>query len=236
MTRTIDLNADAGEDPAALVDGREERLVRAVTSVNAATGGHAGDPRTLDALARLCATHNTALNAHPSYPDRAGFGRATMTITRDALLASLRDQLALADDAARAHAITVSRVKPHGALYHDAANDRDVARTLADACARPTEIVLPPTATTREVFAQAGHTIVPEGFADRGYTDAGALLPRTEPGALIDNPDDAATQALALALSQRVRTLCVHSDTPNALAIARRVRERLAHAGWTVAR
>ena len=235
-TTTIDLNADAGEAPAALEDGREEALVRCVTSVNAACSGHAGDAQTLDRLASLCAQHDTAFNAHPSYPDPEHFGRRTLDIDDDTLEGSLREQLALARHAAQTHGLTLSRVKPHGALYHDAARHPARAHALARALDGPTEIVLPPSPATSAVFTGAGHTLIAEGFADRAYTASGELMPRSSPGAIITEPEAAAAQSVELALSGMYRTLCVHADTPNALAIAMRVREKLEDACIRVAR
>ncbi|GAB4551004.1 MAG: 5-oxoprolinase subunit PxpA [Phycisphaerales bacterium] len=235
MTITIDLNCDAGEDPGAIDSGHEESLLRLVTSVNVACGAHAGDERTMDTLARLCARHATAFNAHPSYPDRDNFGRVPMAIDTDALLASLREQLQRAHTSASAHGLRVARIKPHGALYHGAARDQRVAHALAHAPGTPTAFVLPPTLTTRAVFEDAGHTVICEGFTDRAYRADGTLVPRTEAGALIDDPSVAARQALRLAREGGVRTICVHSDTPNALAIAAAVRETLTGAGVVLA-
>lgn len=227
--RTIDLNVDAGEDPARLADGREEALLRLVTSVNIACVGHAGDEDSVHAMVALAFDVGVEVVAHPSYPDRAGFGRERLSIDAEALRASLAGQVALV----RSHAPACGTVKPDGALYHDVAADPSIARTLAEACAGM-RVVLPPTLRTRGVVEEHGCAVCLEGFADRAVRTDGTLVPRSEAGALITDPDEAAVRALTLAHEGVVDTICVHSDTPNALMIAGRVREALEGGGFVL--
>lgn len=227
----IDLNVDLGELP----DEPEELFAIAATA-NIACGGHAGDDRSMDrAVARALAA-GTRIAAHPSYPDREGFGRKTMAIEPAALAAAVEAQCAALAAVARRLGASVSRVKPHGALYHDAARDPALAAAVIEGAARGLDsrdltIVGPPGQHLAAEAARRGLVYAREGFADRGYRADGSLIPRTQPGALITDPDAAARQALALARSGDVETLCVHGDTAGAVAIASRVRAALEEAG-----
>jgi UPF0271 protein len=129
----MDLNADVGEDPASLADGSEARLVACVTSVNVACGGHAGTPASMAALVALANRSRAALGAHPSYPDRDGFGRRRLDIAADVLQQSITTQVQALAEIAAAHGVSLRHVKPHGALYNIAARDAGVAATIAAA-------------------------------------------------------------------------------------------------------
>jgi UPF0271 protein len=237
----MDLNADVGERPDALADGREEALLRQLTSANIACGGHAGDAASMDALVRLAARHGIAVGAHPGYPDRAQFGRAVMEIPPGRLRASIREQVAALAEAARRHGARLAHVKPHGALYNAAASDPAlaslVAAAVADVIPGATLVGLAGSAML-DAWRAAGFAVAAEAFADRRYEPDGTLRPRRFPDALITDPDEAAAQALAIARDGRVTawdgravnvradTLCVHSDTPGAaetVAAIRRV-------------
>jgi UPF0271 protein len=239
--RRIDLNADVGERPDALADGREEALLRQLTSANIACGGHAGDAASMDALIRLSARHGIAVGAHPGYPDRAQFGRTVMEIPPDRLQASIREQVAALAEAARRHGARLAHVKPHGALYNAAAGDPAlaglIAAAVADVIPGATLVGLAGSAML-VAWRTAGFAVAAEAFADRRYEPDGTLRPRRFPDALITDPDEAAAQALAIArdgrvtawdgraVSVRADTLCVHSDTPGAaetVAAIRRV-------------
>jgi UPF0271 protein len=216
---TVTLNIDLGELP-----DEPEELYRIATVANVACGGHAGDEASMTRAVALARAGGCRIAAHPSYPDRAGFGRKTMAIAPDALGRSVESQCrALAELAGE---ITI--VKPHGALYHDLSNNPELATAFLDGVERAlgsVTIVGPP----RSPLA-ARTQVIAEGFADRGY-DGDALLPRGTPGALIEDPAAAARQALALVARGEVQTVCVHGDTPNAVAIARAVRDALVEAG-----
>jgi UPF0271 protein len=218
------MNLDAGEYP-----DEPESLWAMFDILNIACGGHAGDTASMERVVRWCASSGCAIGAHPSYPDRAGFGRRTLPIEPAALEASLTEQCAALAEVARRHARTVDYVKPHGALYHDASASsalaalviRAATRALGDAIA----VIGPATGALRDAATARGLRYASEGFADRAMRADGSLVPRTEPGALLSDPAQAAAQARALA--DRVDTICLHADTPGALAIAGAVHQVL---------
>ena len=225
--RTIDLNADVGEgfDDAALVP--------LLSSVNVAAGGHAGDDASIARTVALARAHGVAVGAHPSYPDREGFGRRPMELSPQALEDALFEQI----ERVRRAAVHLRHVKPHGALYHRASESPEVAAAFLAAVRRVDERLV--------VVAQAGSRLLElaraqqlstsaEAFADRGYADDGSLLPRAAAGAVLTDPARAAEQALRLVERADVQTLCVHSDTPGAVAVATAVRQQLIAAGYQV--
>ena len=242
--RTIDLNADVGEFPE--LASVEEELLEVVTSVNVACGGHAGDETSMERVVRAALARGVAIGAHPSYPDRAGFGRRAMSLPGELLAGTVAEQVAsLLEVAARCGA-RLTHVKPHGALYNAAAKDVGLARAVAEGVARVAPgAVLVGLAGSRmlEAFAGAGFRVAGEAFADRSYEPDGSLTPRGRPGALKETPEAAARQALSIALDGEVvavdgarvplnaRTICLHSDTPGAPAFARAIAERLRAAG-----
>jgi len=253
--RTIDLNCDMGEIAALIEDGTQDALMEHVTSVNVACGGHAGDDDTMAATIGAARWRGLAVGAHPGYPDRAHFGRRALALSPDAVAASVEEQVARLHDVAARLGVRLGHVKPHGALYNQAAHDtalalaiaRGVDRALAGRAAPG--IVLVGLAGSRclEIWEREGYAVAPEAFADRRYEADGTLRSRALPGALLDDPEDAAGQALALARDgavtafdgRRVRvaatTLCIHGDTPGAVAIAAAVARRLVAAGVVVA-
>jgi UPF0271 protein len=238
----IDLNADVGEIPAALVDGSEARLVRVVTSVNVACGGHAGNAASMAALVSIAHRLGVAIGAHPSYPDPANFGRETMRISASDLQASITAQVETLIDVAHAQGARVRHVKPHGALYNAAATDANIAATIARALEEwRSDLILVGLAGAKglAIWREAGFRVAGEAFADRRYEPDGSLRSRRHADALVADPKAAAQQALDIAAGrgavavdgQRValapETLCVHGDTPNACAIAQAVRSTL---------
>ncbi|HEX2178899.1 MAG TPA: 5-oxoprolinase subunit PxpA [Actinomycetota bacterium] len=232
-SRRIDLNADVGEGLPPEVD---RSLMEVVTSASIACGGHAGDPdtmrRTLDAAREL----GIRVGAHPSYPDREGFGRRSMDLAPQALRSSIEQQVAALCDAASLAGVEVAYLKPHGALYNDAAVNSELIGLLLDLgrdLGLP--LMLLGGAVEREIRhddARPLPRLIREGFLDRRYTQDGALVPRDRPGALISDPETAARQALVLAPS--VDSLCVHSDSPSALYLVRYARSALETAGYQV--
>ena len=230
MARTIDLNADVGEG------ADDAGLYPLVSSVSIACGGHAGDEASIEAAIRRAKTHGARIGAHPSYPDRQGWGRVSIEISMHDLRITILEQLeTLLRIANRMHA-SVRHVKPHGALYHDAATDAVIAGVLAETIAdRHPEMrmIAPPSSALVEACRDAGLEVLGEGFADRGYRD-GALIPRGELGALIRDPADAAAQAVRLLEDPRIQTICVHGDTPGALARAGATRRALLGAGGEI--
>jgi UPF0271 protein len=227
----VSLNVDLGELP-----GEPEELYAIATMVNVACGGHAGDEATMVRAVSLASAAGAILAVHPSYPDREGFGRTSMVMEGGALEASIRDQVALFAEVARRAGARVDAVKPHGALYHDAARSEDIAKAVLGGCVLGlggvgVAIVGPPAGALRDRAEAAGLPYLREGFADRTYRADGRLAPRSDPDALITDPSAARAQALRLAAAGTFDTLCVHGDTPGAVAIARAVREGLVEAG-----
>ncbi|HEX2054741.1 MAG TPA: LamB/YcsF family protein [Actinomycetota bacterium] len=226
----VDLNADVGEGMPA---EHERALLRLMSSANIACGGHAGDIATMRRTLEIARELGLRVGAHPSYPDRANFGRVTMAIGHQALVDSVGEQIASLQEAALQAGNSVAYFKPHGALYNDAAvNDRVAAAVfeVARLVGLPVMMLAGAPAPAR---VRDGIDTLHEGFLDRGYRPDGTLIPRHEPGALLTSPEEAVAQALRLAAS--VDSLCVHSDSPAAVNLARRVREALEEAGYEVA-
>jgi UPF0271 protein len=223
---TPSLNIDAGELP-----DEPPALVAAADRVNVACGGHAGDDDTMRTTLARAQAAGTRAGAHPSYPDRAGFGRVAMDVAPAALALEVEAQCARLAAHARALGVAIEHVKPHGALYHRAAADPAVADAVIDgavAALGPVAVVGPPTGALRDAALRRGLPYLREGFADRGMTADGGLVPRGAPGALLHDPADAAAQARRLVASGAYDTVCVHGDSPNAVAVARAVRAALA--------
>jgi UPF0271 protein len=247
--RTIDLNADVGEGFGRWSLGDDEALLAVVSSANVACGFHAGDPAIMRRTCAIAVELGVRIGAHVGYRDLAGFGRRAIDVEPDVLGDEIAYQLGgLAACAGRAGA-EVAYVKPHGALYHRCSTDAAVAEAVVEAVARfdpGLGFVGAPGGVALSVAAEAGLDPVAEGFADRGYGDDGALLPRSLPGAVLA-PADAVAQAVRIAtergLTARngadvaldVRTLCVHGDTPDAATLARAVRRGLQDAGVAIA-
>jgi UPF0271 protein len=190
-----------------------------------------------------------AVGAHPGYPDRANFGRVEMQLSPVDIESSVRDQITALDQIAKALGVRTVHVKPHGALYHAANHRVDVARALGRAVlARGPQLIVVGQAGSPalQTWRDMGLRCIGEAFADRAYEPDGNLRKRTLTGALLDSPERAAQQALDIVLRHKVMagtteipitagTLCIHSDTPNSLAIAREVSHRLRAAGVTIA-
>jgi UPF0271 protein len=229
----VELNIDLGELP-----GEPAELFALATVANVACGGHAGDSASMARAISFALTRGTRLAAHPSYPDRQGFGRTTMAITPADLAARVEEQCAALQSIARKLGYPASMVKPHGALYHDAARDPALAAAVLEGAVRglgvppaALTVVGPPRGALLEESRRRAARYAREGFADRAYRADGTLVPRSEPGALVTDPGECARQALALASAGGLETLCVHGDTPDAVAIAVRVRDALVQAG-----
>lgn len=234
----IDLNCDAGEgcvhggaEPGA--PDPDEAVIPWVTSVSIACGFHAGGPLAMERAVRLAREHGVAVGAHPGFPDRAGFGRRSLGISPAEAAADLVYQVGALMGFCRAAGVTLRHVKPHGALYHQAAVDRGLARALVGAVKAldPALIIFAPAGSVLHEEAEAaGIRVAREGFADRGYDESGRLLPRGHPGALLTG-EAAAAQAVRLALAGGIDTLCIHSDTPGAADTAQAVRAALLRSG-----
>ncbi|KAA1421993.1 LamB/YcsF family protein [Nocardioides humilatus] len=230
----IDINADVGESFGRWRLGDDAALVPHLTSANVACGFHAGDPRTLLETCSLATTHGVTIGAQVGYRDLAGFGRRFVDIDPADLHADVRYQVG----ALRALAApsTVRYLKPHGALYHAVNRVEAQARAVVDAAVDLDRLPVLglPGSLFLEIATSEGLPVVGEGFADRRYRDDGSLVPRSEPDAVLQDPEEAAEQALRLAREGVVQSLCVHGDTPGAPAIAAKVHGALNAAGFTV--
>lgn len=242
----IDLNADLGEGA-----GTDSALLHVITSANVACGGHAGDPASMDRIVRLAVTRGVAIGAHPSFPDRPGFGRRATTMAPVELDETLTSQVRALREVAQRHEVSLQHVKAHGALYNLAATDAHLAALIGESMrgVDPGVIIVALAGSVMaDVLERMGLRVAREAFVDRGYTAAGTLVPRDQPQALITDPARAAATAVRLVREGVVTavdgsevhveadTLCIHGDTPNAVALARAVRRALEEAGITVAR
>jgi len=249
MKRTIDLNSDLGESYGAWQMGDDVAMIDIVSSANIACGFHAGDPagilRTLDAAAQ----RGVAIGAHVSYPDIVGFGRRDMDIAPADLAADVIYQIGALKGLATAAGIAVSYVKPHGALYNRIAVDAVQGAAVIEAIRKidPSLVLLGlANAPILQQARAAGLVCVAEAYADRAYTREGRLVPRREQGAVLHDPSVIAQRMVMLALHGTIeaidgsiihihaQSICVHGDSPGALAIAREVRRGLQAQGITV--
>jgi 5-oxoprolinase (ATP-hydrolysing) subunit A len=228
MSASIDLNADLGEG---VTD--DEGLLAVVTSANVACGFHAGDARVMRAVCEGAAAGGVVVGAQVSYRDREGFGRRAMDVAPDVLTDWVAEQVAALQEAARSAGIEVTYLKPHGALYHRVVDDQEQAAAVLAGSGELPVLGLPGAAFLRLAQRQ-GRAIVAEGFPDRGYASTGRLVPRGDPGALVEGVDNVAANAVSLAGSGTVRTLCVHGDSPDAVRTAQAVRQALQEAGYDV--
>lgn len=227
----IDLNCDMGE----LEDAAHEAaLLEHITSASIACGGHAGDDATMERTARLALARGVRIGAHPGYPDRANFGRIEVAMSAADLKASVREQIGRLEAIVVHLGGKVEYVKPHGALYNVAVRNAEVARTIGSAVAdwNPTAPIFGLAGSPMlDVWRAMGLTATGEAFADRAYEPDGTLRNRKLAGALITDPAAAAAQAVRLARAGTAETICVHGDTPGAVAILRACRAALAAEG-----
>lgn len=245
-----DLNADLAESYGRWRLGDDGALLGVVTSANLACGFHAGDPTTLARACAAAAAGRVAVGAQVSYPDLVGFGRRRMDLDPQDLCWDVVYQVGAVQALARAAGTEVTYLKPHGALYHAAASDAGQAGAVVAALVAlggGLAVVGAPGSQLLRLAAAAGLVCVREGFVDRGYAPDGSLVPRGRPGDLVADPDEVAERAVRMALqgtvvavdgsvvALRPDTLCLHGDTPGAVALARRVRAALEGAGVRLA-
>jgi len=245
----IDLNSDLGEGYGRWRLGDDEAMLAVVTSANVACGFHAGDPATMRRTVRAAVERGVAVGAQVSYPDLAGFGRRAMDVPSEELRADVVYQLGALRGIAVAEGGEVRYVKPHGALYHAAAGDERVAADVAAAvrAVDPSLVLLGQPGSAALAAAESfGLATAAEAFADRAYTPEGRLVPRGEPGAVLDDPREVAARMLRLVreglvtatdgtdVAVRAHSICVHGDTPDAVRMAAEVRAVLTRAGVQV--
>jgi UPF0271 protein len=243
--RQLDLNADVGEgDPET-----DAALLQLVSSANIACGAHAGDSQTMRVTVALAVRRRVAVGAHPGFNDREGFGRRPQQLNANEIRELLLPQLVALDAIARVRGATLHHVKPHGALYNQAETDPAVAVAIVSAIRAfdPTLRLVGRAGSAMEGAArEASHPFTAEAFADRRYRSDGTLSARSEPGALLTDPEEVARQVRGLVTDGAVfasdgsrvavsfGTLCVHGDTPGAATLARRIREELEALGVSV--
>jgi 5-oxoprolinase (ATP-hydrolysing) subunit A len=224
---TMDLNCDMGE----LEDAAHEAaLMQYITSANIACGGHAGDEGTMERTARLALERGVRLGAHPSYPDRANFGRFEIDLPPEEIERTVREQIERLDRVVRRLGGSLTHVKPHGALYNVAAREERVAQAVGRAVAAwnpATTLFGLLGCASLNLWRSMGLNVAAEVFADRRYESDGSLRPRKFADALITNPQEAAAQAARFAREGQAQTLCVHGDTPGSVAIVKACREAL---------
>lgn len=246
----IDLNCDMGESFGAWRMGADAKVFAHISSANIACGFHAGDPLTMQATVDAAIAHGVAIGAHPSLPDLQGFGRREMQISAAEAYALIVYQIGALAAFAHTRGARIAHVKPHGALYNMAARDARLADAIAAAVrAVDSRLILVGLANSELPRAgkRIGLRVAHEGFADRRYRADGSLSPRRMPGSLIDDPDLAVEQALAIALQRPLTTIdgsrlticadsiCVHGDRADAELFAQRLRSALDNAGVEVA-
>jgi len=245
----IDLNCDMGESFGRYTLGHDEAMMPFITSANIACGLHAGDPLIIERTVRLAHRHGVGIGAHPGFPDLQGFGRRTMGLTPEEAGAFVLYQIGALAAFARAVGAELVHVKPHGALYNLAAQDRSLAEAIARAVARfSPHLILVGLANSRLIEAglETGLPVAREAFADRAYEADGSLRSRRLPGAVLEDPAQAARQAVRIArdgvvvaysgeeVAIQADTICLHGDSPTALDNARQVRQALVESGVEV--
>ncbi|WP_104493380.1 LamB/YcsF family protein [Paracoccus denitrificans] len=250
MTRNIDLNSDLGEGYGAWKMGDDATMLGIVSSANVACGFHAGDPLTILVTVREAAARGVAVGAHVSYPDRVGFGRRPMDVTHAELAADVIYQIGALQGICASAGTRVSYVKPHGALYNTIATDpRQGAAVIEGIKAVDPGLAMMGLAGTQILrqAAEAGLPTIAEAFADRAYRPDGQLVSRREPGAVLHDPEAVAARMLRLATEGEVEaadgsvlhlhadSICVHGDSPGAVAMAARIREVLLAGGVSIA-
>jgi UPF0271 protein len=250
MEARVDLNCDLGEGFGPWSMGSDEEIMDHVTSVNVACGFHAGDPVVMKHTVEMAAARGIAVGAHPGYPDIQGFGRREMSCTPDEIYAFCLYQIGALMVVARSQGVRTVHVKPHGALYNRGARDEEAASAVARASRdadRGLVLVGLPGSAFEKAARDAGIPFASEAFADRAYMEDGSLVPRSRPCSVIHDPEEAARRVLEMVMEGRIisvegsilhirpDTVCVHGDTPEALRMARVIREKLEASGVVIA-
>lgn len=246
---TIDINSDLGESFGAWSMGDDDAMLDVVTSANVACGFHAGDPAGILRTLKAAAARQVSIGAHVAYPDKVGFGRRNMDVASDELTADVIYQIGALQGLAKAAGTRVSYVKPHGALYNTIAHDRRQALAVIAAirAVDPTLVLVALAGSSLiELAREQGLTCIAEAFADRAYTPQGTLVSRREPGAVLHDPQLIAQRMLRLVQDGTLEaidgsvtrlqadSICVHGDSPAAVAMAHELRRVLEQANMHV--
>ena len=237
VSRAVDLNGDVGESYGRWTLGDDAALLPYLSSANVACGFHAGDPTTLRATLSIAVSHGVTVGAHVGYGDLRGFGRRALDVDPADLVADVLYQLGALEALARAAGTSVRYLKPHGALYHRVQDDHEHADAIVSAISgfgTALPVVTMAGGALARCADSAGLRVIREAYADRAVGDDGRLVPRDQPGAVLHDPAAVASQALRLACDPDIDSLCVHGDTPGAVAIAAAVRAALESAGHSV--
>ncbi len=237
MKPTVDLNCDMGEGMA-----NEESIMPLISSVNIACGEHAGNPSIIKKTVALARKFGVAVGAHPSYPDRIHFGRVSLEMSEQEIYTCVIQQLSLINEIASDMGVRLHHVKPHGALYNDAATNPKIAAAIYSAIEDfDTSLIVYGLANSicEEIAYKKGLRFYNEVFADRTYTEKGLLTPRTSPNALIENDKDAVRQVLHIlqhksvvsttgkAVPVKADTICIHGDGSHAFECAQSLRKAI---------
>jgi UPF0271 protein len=243
---SIDLNSDVGESFGNWSFGDDEAIIASVSSVNVACAFHAGDPSTIRATCTAAALAGVAVGAHPGYRDLAGFGRRFIDMAPDHLTDEIIYQIGALQSLARVAGTTVSYVKPHGALYNTIVHHPEQARAVVEAIVSidpSLPVMVLPNSEIERAAQAAGLRTVSEAFADRAYNADGTLVARTRPGAVLHDLGEVTDHVLRLAVDRQIRaidgtlidveaqSICLHGDTPGAVAMAAAVRAALLGSG-----
>ena len=246
MTNTIDLNADLGESYGPFKKGNDEQIIPLISSANIACGFHAGDYHVMDQAIQLCREHGTGIGAHPAYQDIMGFGRRHMVYSYDEIEALITYQIGALHAFCIRHGVTLNHVKPHGALYNDAAKDKQLSEAIVNSiyAIDPKLKVMGLSGSLLTQVAEAkGMTAIHEVFADRNYNDDGTLVSRTLDNAMIENTEQAIDHVLQMVTEGTLTTvtgdkiplkadsICVHGDGAHALQFVEQISSALKKEG-----
>ena len=238
----FDINCDMGEIKDFVDNNTYAELMKYVTSINLACGGHAGDDDIMEEMIQIAKQKHVKIGAHPSYPDRENFGRIELNIGPEQLFESITSQIQKLIDIAKKEDVRIEHVKPHGALYNIASNNNNLAELIGKSVQKidpKLAIMCLAGSPMVSILQKSGMNVISEAFADRAYNADGTLRNRDLDGALITDPVHATNQAKLIANNQKViafdgsevsiqaKTICVHSDTPNALEISKAVSQAI---------
>lgn len=245
----IDINADLGESFGDWIKGDDLALLQLVSSANIACGFHAGDPRVMLRSVQACAEAGVAVGAHPGFPDREGFGRRQMTLSPLEIRTDVMYQIGALQAMCRAVGVNLHHVKPHGAMQNMMAVDYEMSVAMVEAVSTTMDnplIYALPGSSTEKAAVDAGIRVARELFADRAYRIDGTLVPRSDIGSVLHDPEAISARALRMVRGEQIETqngqlltlegdtICVHGDTPEAVEIAESLRNSLISAGFVI--
>jgi UPF0271 protein len=248
MTTDIDLSADLGESFGHYRIGNDEALFEVISSANIACGFHAGDPRVMEQSVAKCVDRGVAIGAHPGFPDIVGFGRRAMDLSPDEVRTDVLYQIGALHGFARAVGRRVTHVSPHGKLGNMVVDDRRYADAVSEAVTAfdPELMVYTYEGALADASRRRGLRVIIIGFADRAYRDDGTLVPRSEPNALITQPDEVVSRVITMltqglvtsasgtAIPIKCQSILLHGDTPGSVDLGNKIRSALADAGIRV--